>query len=68
MSSLRPNVSIEEVGLKKFLDDSAERHNGYGYDDFVKNQKLGKSGLAKLFGVDRDTIYRWLIVLEKEQS
>lgn len=66
---LKKPTSIEEVGLEKWLNDSQEEHNGYGYDDFVKNfKKLGKAGTAKMFGVGRDAVYRWLEVYEKEQG
>lgn len=66
----KPAPSIEELGLKKYLDDTREIHNNYGYDDFVKmltqEKPMGKSSLAKMFNVERNTIYRWISVYEKE--
>lgn len=62
--------SIEDVGLKKYLNQSKETHNGYGYDDFVRliESGLNKAGLAKAFQVERSTIYKWLAIYESESG
>lgn len=62
--------SIEEVGLKKYLNGSKELHNSYGYDDFVRlvESGLNKAGLAKAFQVERATIYKWLAIYETESG
>lgn len=67
---LKKPLKIEDIGLAKFLDDSADKHFGYGYRDFVGmlDRGLGKSDLAKAFGVNRKAIYRWLEVYKEEQT
>ncbi len=62
--------SIRDVGLKTHLDGTRSNHNGYNYDDFVKmlGQKVNKANLARLFGVDRDTISKWVVIYEEEED
>ena len=62
--------NIERVGLKRHLEASKQEHNGYGYDEFVlmRYSKVNKVNLARIFGVDRKTIDRWVEVLAKEQA
>jgi hypothetical protein len=65
---------IEERGLRSHLDFTRQNHNDYGYDDFVKMvsrdpngvRRVNPANVARLFGVDRKTVIRWIEILEKE--
>jgi DNA invertase Pin-like site-specific DNA recombinase len=61
--------SIESIGLERYLNEKVESHNNFGYQDFVimLEQKLSKSSIAKAFGVNRNTIIKWIAIYEKEQ-
>lgn len=67
----RPD-SIRMMGLKKYLDNSKDRHNGFGYDRFVELVRVPKppsvSSLARIFNVSDITIRKWMTVLELEQK
>lgn len=68
--SLPPPPKIEDVGLEKWLNDSADKHNGLGYDKFVQMISVvkSKSAIAAVFGVERRTIARWIEQYKKEQA
>jgi len=63
---------IEEVGLRKWLDESKDEHNGHGYDRFVEmlgsDLNFTKPQIATEFGVTKDTIYQWLAIHEREAA
>lgn len=67
-------IPIRKVGLKKYLNETREEHNGQGYDEFVfftttlvhNNGTPDRSSIAKAFGVHRKTIYKWLDIYTKE--
>ena len=63
-----PMLSIRRIGLKKHLNDTAEKHNGYAYDDFVKmvTSEVNVANLARVFNVDPRTVMNWLEVYQKE--
>lgn len=54
-------MSIKEIGLQKYLDDTAVIHNGYGYADFFKlyNGQVDTANLARAFQVSRNTMFKW---------
>lgn len=65
--------TIEEHGLKNYLDETKDIHDNFGYDEFVRMvgvnptmPKVDKSNLGRTFCVDRRTISSWLEVYEKE--
>ena len=77
MSNLIKPKSINEYGgIKPYLNDLEikARHNGYGFDDLIKNQSRGLSFLAKLFSPDpskplaRTTIARWLARVNQDEN
>lgn len=61
---------IEEIGLKRYLDDTAGYHKQIDYAQFVEivNREPNKSEIARLMGVERRTISRWLEIYDKEQE
>ena len=73
MNAYRP-PSIRELGLKRHLDETAQKHDGLGYADFIKqvtkpkHRRLNKTALAKLFNVDIHTMVNWLSIYEEEQN
>lgn len=74
-TNLKRNPSIAQLGLKKFLDDSREKHRGMGYEQLVslvgpnpKKPLVDKANLSRAFGVSRTTIYSWLDVYAKERA
>jgi len=62
--------SIEEIGLKNYLDKTASEHNGSNYDEFVKRVELSEPStvIARAFSVSRHTINKWVAIYEKELS
>lgn len=72
-------LNIEETGVKDYLEQTKEKHNNRGYNEFVKYVKLlgtnqdgftriTKSGLARHYNVTRPTLERWLKQYEIEQA
>lgn len=65
----RPN-SIKAIGLKKYLDITKEKHNGFGYEAFNKMMNLEKrpavASIAKIFGVTDQTVQKWILHYEHE--
>lgn len=66
------SISIEKIGLKKYLNDTKVHHNNQGYDQFVfyltPEVKLGHTAIGRLMNVNRNTIRRWAEVHGKEIS
>lgn len=62
--------TIESVGLKKYLMDTSEKHDGWGYFTFTKciNKGMSKSEIARTFKVSRNTIIKWVSIYEREQN
>jgi hypothetical protein len=62
--------NIENVGLEVHLDTTKQNHNGYGYLEFTDmlERKVNRANLARIFGVDRKTIDRWIEVYNKEKT
>ena len=70
---LKPFQSIEEYGgLELYLNDTAEDHNGFGYDQFIamidQDNPPNKTNIGKIFGVDARTIEKWKQVKESENN
>lgn len=61
---------IRDMGLKTFLDNSKDIHDGMGYPEFVKfvKKELNITDLAKLFNVHRHTMGNWLSIYDEEQQ
>ena len=65
---------IADEGLEKYLDRTADKHNGLYYTDFVRmlqaknGQPISTSSIAALFGVDRRTIHKWVEIYKAEQT
>lgn len=57
-------LTLKEIGIRKYLDDTSAKHNDRDYDEFVKLIKLGvnKSNIARIFNVDLRTIQHWITV------
>ena len=59
--------------LRRRLNSTKERHNGWGYTDFVRTAEanrhngkyIGKSSMARTFNVDLHTMDHWLKIYEK---
>lgn len=69
MNKYRP-PSIEQIGLKKYLNQTAKQHNGSDYAEFEKRLGLDepKSVIARAFGVDPRTVGNWIEVYQRERS
>ena len=54
--------TIAKIGLKKYLDDTKEFHRGKNYQDWLDARAVlkNKTEIARLFGVDRGAIDRWI--------
>lgn len=68
---LKPKSIDDYGGMQPYLDDAAvrARHNGYGYDDLIKNRQQGPAFVRDLFGLkSRNTVYRWFQRLDQEAS
>lgn len=68
MKSIPKAERIADVGLRAYLDKTKDEHNDLGYDNFVSmiNSGVNKSNLGRAFGVNRDTIYRWIRIKDTE--
>lgn len=62
------NKNIEIVGLKDHLDQSRHEHYDNGYDDFISmiERSVNKTNMARMFGVSRRTMTKWLYLHYKE--
>lgn len=65
--------SIDDIGLKQYLTDTAELHKGFSYEHFVAmlnpqipEEKVDKANMARAFGVGRHTIYKWIDIYNRE--
>jgi len=69
MSNYKP-FAIRDDGLKKYLDRTANIHNGFNYDQFVTmvKAKVNTTGLMKAFGVARATMDKWLKIYKEEEG
>lgn len=67
---MRSSDYIKEKGLRSYLDNTVELHNGCNYEEFVKRVDLGEpmSIIARAFKVDRRTIMKWVSIYEEELS
>lgn len=62
-------LSIEQLGLRDYLDATKAQHNGYGYNDFVKLLEVAsQQKIADRFGVNWYTVHRWLTIYNKEKE
>ncbi len=61
---------IRDVGLPTFLNETKDKHNGFGYDHFavMANSGVNSSNLARAFNVTRQTINKWLDIYKEEQG
>lgn len=60
--------SIEQRGLRNYLEATRSEHKDQGYDAFITFADVAtRTKLAELFGVDPDTIRRWIKVYNKEK-
>lgn len=71
MNRYKP-LSIEDVGLQKWLDDgkAADKWE-YGYKDFVEQRyklKLKKTHMADIWGVHRGTMKKWWALSEGDDA
>lgn len=66
------SISIEKIGLKKYLQDTKDSHNNQGYEEFIfyinPKLKIGQTAIGRLMNVHRNTIRRWVEVYEKEKK
>jgi hypothetical protein len=62
--------SIESIGLENYLSGSVEFHNQQGYEDlkFYKKYRVSHAGIARMFHVSRNTVNKWLALLDKEST
>lgn len=62
--------TIEEIGLKEYLNQTATTHNNSDYEEFVKRVELNEPStiIARAFGVDRRTVTNWIVIYEKGLS
>lgn len=61
---------IKTIGLRKYLDDKSERHQGFDYIAFVKlvESSVSAGNIAKAFGVSRPTVYHWIEVYKDQDN
>lgn len=60
--------SIEQIGLEKYLNETAQSHNGFTYETFCKmlGAEVSTASMARAFKVSRITIHKWQVIYEKE--
>lgn len=65
----RPD-SIRRVGLKRHLDDNANRHKNKGYADFIDmiDNLASQRYIARAFGVNKNTVSKWVEIHKEEQT
>lgn len=74
MRQVPKRTSIRDVGLQRYLDDTATSHNGKNHADFDRylnepdefGQTIGPARIAKAFGVSRYTVYKWMKIYKEE--
>jgi len=60
--------SIEELGLKRFLNLTQADHNDLGFQQFdtmIKTGLLKKTQIAESFNITTPTLYKWLEYYKK---
>lgn len=59
--------SIRDEGLESYLDKNAEKHNDFGYIEFVKmiESRVNVANLARAFNVSPPTIANWIAILKE---
>ncbi len=64
----RPD-KIQTVGLRQFLDQSAKKHRGLGYDAFcaMVEGQASVSSMARSFNVTFRTMDKWLAIHREEK-
>lgn len=62
--------SIQERGLRAYLDSTKKAHGNNGYEDFMFCMSLEgrRSKIAELFHVSEMTVYRWIRIFNKERE
>lgn len=67
MKNYQP-VSIRDVGLRQFLEDTRAKHNNKGYDEFSEmvDRGLFKTQIARFFGVTNSTVWTWIKYYHKD--
>lgn len=68
-SKFRPKT-IEEIGLKNYLESISDKLNGYTYDDIVKmfEADVNPWNIGKMIKVDYRTAKKWKQVWRKESG
>jgi hypothetical protein len=68
MAGLGYKEKIEDVGLRKYLDDTTDKHNGHDYDYIVPlfEAKVNDTNIGKLYKVDWRTVKSWREIYNKE--
>ena len=73
-------ISLEDMGLERYLNNSLESHNNHGYDDFVEQVKalqqgksvgpfkVTKSAIGRMFNVHRHTVQSWIDLYNKDHE
>lgn len=66
---MRYQQTIEQMGLKKYLDDTADKHDGHDYDYIVTlfEAKVNDTNIGKLYKVDWRTVRSWHEIYNKER-
>lgn len=70
MSTNYKTERIEDIGLRAYLDKTKEQHNNFGYEEFATmiTVEVNKSNIARAFGVNRETVRRWIRIKEREEN
>lgn len=55
------SVTIKDLGLHEYLEQTKSQHNDHGWDDFedFMVRKVSRTAIAKIFGVTGQTAYNW---------
>ena len=68
---MRPN-NIRLIGLRKYLDDTAKIHNGFGYDAFSRMMNLkkrpGTASVARIMNITVPTATKYVERYDEENS
>lgn len=64
------SVTIKELGLQDYLDQTKSQHNDHGWIDFEEYMKKGisRTAIAKIFGVTGQTAYNWAKIYNDERG
>jgi hypothetical protein len=64
--------SIRVIGLKTYLDQTADQHNGFGYDQFHAMVNIQRpptvASMSRIFGVSKHTMNKWLAIYQEEHQ